>query len=579
MKWKKIYERLFFLILLVSLFFGGWQLISHYFQQQIVEQQESYLTKKAQLLIRQLDVENLQATQNKTALEEFVHQSNERITLMDATGKILFDTNNETLNEQRNSRPEIKAVLNGGNLGSALRKSTTLNEDLLYVALPVKKSGQLEAILRIAEPTSGFLPRTESFRRWVFFFFLSFFLVLAGMIYYLIYQKNQPLKTVLPVLKKMVQNPNQAEVIMQTPDQWEELYQTINALSEQMSKMYRAYTTTEEQLYTLLNELMIGVFLIDDADSRLLLLNPKMQLHLNVVSYQPEQRYTEVIQEPKLIQLIHQVTPEHPLIHQEITLTEGRQTLDLSLRYFTNSEGSGQILGVAYDLTKVRRLEKLQKDFVGNVSHELKTPVTSLIGFTETLLDGAKDDPQTLTSFLEIMQKDAIRLDKLIREIIQLSKDGENSYEIQTIYIEPYFQQIVQNYQPIIEKKRLTIRLIGKNEPFTTKADILYPIIKNLIENAVQYSKSDSEIIIRYQATDDLSFSVQDFGIGIDIEDQERIFERFYRVDKARSRHSGGTGLGLAIVKDYVQLLHGTITVDSHLGTGSTFTVTIPKSN
>ncbi|HFJ5867940.1 TPA: ATP-binding protein [Enterococcus faecium] len=577
MKWKKIYERLFFLILLVSLFFGGWQLISHYFQQQIVEQQESYLTKKAQLLIRQLDVENLQAAQNKTALEEFVHQSNERITLMDATGKILFDTNNETLNEQRNSRPEIKAVLNGGNLGSALRKSTTLNEDLLYVALPVKKSGQLEAILRIAEPTSGFLPRTESFRRWVFFFFLSFFLVLAGMIYYLIYQKNQPLKTVLPVLKKMVQNPNQAEVIMQTPDQWEELYQTINALNEQMSKMYRACTTTEEQLYTLLNELMIGVFLIDDADSRLLLLNPKMQLHLNVVSYQPEQRYTEVIQEPKLIQLIHQVTPEHPLIHQEITLTEGRQTLDLSLRYFTNSEGTGQILGVAYDLTKVRRLEKLQKDFVGNVSHELKTPVTSLIGFTETLLDGAKDDPQTLTSFLEIMQKDAIRLDKLIREIIQLSKDGENSYEIQTIYTEPYFQQIVQNYQPIIEKKRLTIRLIGKNEPFTTKTDILYPIIKNLIENAVQYSKSDSEIIIRYQATDDLSFSVQDFGIGIDIEDQERIFERFYRVDKARSRHSGGTGLGLAIVKDYVQLLNGTITVDSHLGTGSTFTVTIPK--
>lgn len=577
MKWKKIYERLFFLILLVSLFFGGWQLISHYFQQQIVEQQESYLTKKAQLLIRQLDVENLQAAQNKTALEEFVHQSNERITLMDATGKILFDTNNETLNEQRNSRPEIKAVLNGGNLGSALRKSTTLNEDLLYVALPVKKSGQLEAILRIAEPTSGFLPRTESFRRWVFFFFLSFFLVLAGMIYYLIYQKNQPLKTVLPVLKKMVQNPNQAEVIMQTPDQWEELYQTINALSEQMSKMYRACTTTEEQLYTLLNELMIGVFLIDDADSRLLLLNPKMQLHLNVVSYQPEQRYTEVIQEPKLIQLIHQVTPEHPLIHQEITLTEGRQTLDLSLRYFTNSEGTGQILGVAYDLTKVRRLEKLQKDFVGNVSHELKTPVTSLIGFTETLLDGAKDDPQTLTSFLEIMQKDAIRLDKLIREIIQLSKDGENSYEIQTIYTEPYFQQIVQNYQPIIEKKRLTIRLIGKNEPFTTKTDILYPIIKNLIENAVKYSKSDSEIIIRYQATDDLSFSVQDFGIGIDIEDQERIFERFYRVDKARSRHSGGTGLGLAIVKDYVQLLNGTITVDSHLGTGSTFTVTIPK--
>lgn len=577
MKWKKGYERAFFLLVLLGLFLGSWQLISHYFQQQIIEQQESYLTKKAQLLIRQLDVTHLKASQNEQALTEFVHQSNERITLMDASGKIIFDTNDDTLNEHRDSRPEIKAVLDGGNLGSSLRKSTTLKEELLYVALPIKKNGQLEAIVRIAEPTSGFLPRTDTFRRWVFFFFLIFFLILSSMIYYFIYQRNQPLKTVLPVLKKMVRDPQRTEIIMQTPDQWEELYQTINALGEQMSKMYRAYTTTEEQLYTLLNELMIGVFLIDLSDSRLLLLNPKMQMHLGVVDYQPGHHYTEVIQEPKLIQLIHQVSPEQPLIHQEITITQGRQTLDLSLRYFNSPEGTGQILGVAYDLTKVRRLEKLQKDFVGNVSHELKTPVTSLIGFTETLLDGAKDDPATLTSFLEIMQKDAIRLDKLIREIIQLSKDGENSYETQTIKIESYFQQIIQSYQPTISKKDLKIQLIGEDAPFTTQTDILYPIIKNLIENAIQYSKNTGTILIRYEVTDSLTFSVQDFGIGIEKEDQERIFERFYRVDKARSRHSGGTGLGLAIVKDYVKLLHGTIQVESHPGTGSTFTVNLPK--
>ncbi len=577
MKWKKGYERTFFLLVLLGLFLGSWQLISHYFQQQIIEQQESYLTKKAQLLIRQLDVTHLKASQNEQALTEFVHQSNERITLMDASGKIIFDTNDETLNEHRDSRPEIKAVLDGGNLGSSLRKSTTLKEELLYVALPIKKNGQLEAIVRIAEPTSGFLPRTDTFRRWVFFFFLIFFLILSSMIYYFICQRNQPLKTVLPVLKKMVRDPQRTEIIMQTPDQWEELYQTINALGEQMSKMYRAYTTTEEQLYTLLNELMIGVFLINLSDSRLLLLNPKMQMHLGVVDYQPGHHYTEVIQEPKLIQLIHQVSPEQPLIHQEITITQGRQTLDLSLRYFNSPEGTGQILGVAYDLTKVRRLEKLQKDFVGNVSHELKTPVTSLIGFTETLLDGAKDDPATLTSFLEIMQKDAIRLDKLIREIIQLSKDGENSYETQTIKIESYFQQIIQSYQPTISKKDLKIQLIGEDAPFTTQTDILYPIIKNLIENAIQYSKNTGTILIRYEVTDSLTFSVQDFGIGIEKEDQERIFERFYRVDKARSRHSGGTGLGLAIVKDYVKLLHGTIQVESHPGTGSTFTVNLPK--
>lgn len=576
MNWKKLSERIFFLILLIGLFFGGWQMISHYFQQQIIEQQESYLIKKAQLLIQQLDVEELTSQQNKNVLTEFVHQSNERITLMNSNGKVLFDTTNQSLDHSRNDRPEIKAVLNGGTLGTSLRMSATLNEELLYVALPIKVNGQLEAIIRIAEPTSGFLPRTENFRRWVFFFFLIFFIVLTSMIYYLAYQRNQPLKTVLPVLKKMVNNPDKTEVIMQTSDQWEELYQTINGLSEQMSKMYRAYTTTEEQLYSLLNELMIGVFLID-SESRLRLLNPKMQSHLGVNHFHPNERYTEIIQEPKLIQLIHQVTPTEPLVHKEITISEGHQTLDISLRYFNSSEETGQILGVAYDLTKIRRLEKLQKDFVGNVSHELKTPVTSLIGFTETLLDGAKDDPKTLTDFLLIMQKDAIRLDKLIREIIQLSKDEETPYETRTIYLNSYFRQIIQSYQPMIEKKQLTIQLFGEDVAFTTQTDLLYPIIKNLVENAIQYSKESSTIIIRYQVTNKLTFSVQDFGIGIDKEDQERIFERFYRVDKARSRHSGGTGLGLAIVKDYVNLLGGEILVDSHPGTGSTFTVSIPS--
>ncbi len=575
MSWKKLSERAFFLILLIGLFFGGWQMISHYFQQQIIEQQESYLIKKAQLLTQQLDVEDLTSQQNKNVLTEFVHQSNERITLLDSNGKVLFDTTDQSLDQSRDDRPEIKAVLNGGTLGTSLRMSTTLNEELLYVALPIKVNGQLEAIIRIAEPTSGFLPRTENFRRWVFFFFLIFFIVLTSMIYYLAYQRNQPLKTVLPVLKKMVNNPDKTEIIMQTSDQWEELYQTINELSEQMSKMYRAYTTTEEQLYSLLNELMIGVFLID-SESRLRLLNPKMQNHLGVSHFRRNERYTEIIQEPKLIQLIHQVTPTEPLVHKEITISEGQQTLDISLRYFNSSEETGQILGVAYDLTKIRRLEKLQKDFVGNVSHELKTPVTSLIGFTETLLDGAKDDPKTLTDFLLIMQKDAIRLDKLIREIIQLSKDEETPYETQTIYLDPYFHQIIQSYQPTIEKKQLTIQLFGEDVSFTTQTDLLYPIIKNLVENAIQYSKESSTIIIRYQVTNKLTFSVQDFGIGIDKEDQERIFERFYRVDKARSRHSGGTGLGLAIVKDYVNLLGGVILVDSHPGTGSTFTVTIP---
>jgi two-component system phosphate regulon sensor histidine kinase PhoR len=576
MKWKKYSETIILLLILVGLFFGCWQIIANYFKQQIISQQEEYLSKKAQLLSQHLDLDHLNSKEDHQVLESFINDSSERLTLLDPEGKILFDTSDPSLTGTRYSRPEIQTVLNGSRQGSSLRVSDTLHKELLYVAMPLKQKDQLVGVLRIAEATSNFLPRTESFRRWIFGIFLFVFFFMFCVIYYLVRQKNQPIRTILPVLKKMVANPQRTEVIMQTSDQWEELYQTINALSEQTSETYRAYTTTEEQFFTLLNELMIGIFLID-YDERLLLLNPKMQLHLGVDNFTPGQNYTEVIQEPKVIQLIHQVTPEAPIQQQEITFSN-QQTLDLSLRYFKQPDETGQIMGIAYDLTKVRQLEKLQKDFVGNVSHELKTPVTSLMGFTETLLDGAKDDPETLTAFLKIMQKDAARLNNLILEIIQLSRNGETSYELRTLSLEVLFQQIIQSYQPAIEEKHLDVQLSGTpNSTFTIQLELLYPIIKNLVENAIQYSKENSKIIIRYFAGETLTFSVQDFGMGIDQEDQERIFERFYRVDKARSRHSGGTGLGLAIVKEYVTRLGGTIRVTSHPQVGSTFEVTLPK--
>mgnify|MGYP002544083485 CR=1 FL=1 len=224
-------------------------------------------------------------------------------------------------------------------------------------------------------------------------------------------------------------------------------------------------------------------------------------------------------------------------------------------------------------------IEKMQKDFVGNVSHELKTPVTSLIGFTETLLDGAKEDPETLQTFLEIIQKDAYRLKNLIQDIIQLSQDSDSfQYVDQPINFSELLQQVVQTYGPAAGKKQLTFQFEGP-EPFilSTKKELLQPIVKNLVENAVTYSKPGGVITLSYSEQDDqLLFQVQDQGIGIDEEDQEWIFERFYRVDKGRSRKQGGTGLGLSIVKHIVNFYHGTIHVSSEPDMGSEFTVFLP---
>jgi two-component system phosphate regulon sensor histidine kinase PhoR len=178
------------------------------------------------------------------------------------------------------------------------------------------------------------------------------------------------------------------------------------------------------------------------------------------------------------------------------------------------------------------------------------------------------------------MQKDAARLDRLIHEILELSRDGEiaDSTEKQKVFLSPFLEELISSYQKTIQDKKITVEVLGDTfATFSTKLEIFQPIIKNLLENAIQYSKENGSIEITYgtNATD-FVLSVHDSGIGIDEKNQQRIFERFYRVDKARSRNSGGTGLGLSIVQNYTELLGGRVDLHSKIGRGSTFTVTIP---
>lgn len=573
---KQVRESLIWLIVLLVIFVGAWKLISNFYHTQVLSQQEQYLEKKGEMLIRMSD-EGTDLNLLKKLSESYVEQSDERITLLDKDGRILYDTFDPKLAGTRSDRPEVKTVLAGGKLGVEVRKSDTLDKELLYVALPVKKDNKLIEILRVSESTSVFMRHAETVKRSILLVYLILCGLITALVLYFVHQKNRPLETMLPVLKKMVKNPQQTETILQTSPQWQELYQTINQLSEQMSQTYQAYEATENQLHTLLNELMIGVFILD-SELNLVMMNPAMQEQLGIFKpLEKETNFAEVIKDTQLIQLIYRINDKQPAIHEIITSDDPvEKVLDINLRLFNEQQ---QILGISYDLTRIHQLEKMQQDFVGNVSHELKTPVTSLIGFTETLLDGAKDDPAILTEFLTIMQKDAKRLEKLIHEILQLSKGKALDYPAQQFQIHDILDQLVNSYQSLAQNKDLTIAIDGPVEAsWQTKLELFYPIVKNLLENAIQYSNNGT-VRIAYQVSDYLELSVTDQGIGIDMDDQTRIFERFYRVDKARSRHSGGTGLGLAIVKDYTEQLGGTIEVASHPGVGTTFTLKLPKDS
>lgn len=576
MKKRRLLEYFLWFFLLLVVFFSAWQLISGFFEHQVLSQQENYLEKKGNLLLRLAAEDNYDEKKFQTLSQHYIEHADERVTFLSPTGEIIFDTSNQTLSGTRSNRPEVKTVLAGGKIGTALRKSATLKKELLYVALPIVSDNHLIGILRIAESTHTFMVQASNVKKSILTVYLILCSLITAVVFYFLRQKNRPLETLLPAIKKMVANPSRTETIMQTTPQWEELYQALNQLSEQMTDTYNAYSATEQQLHTLLNDLMIGIFIVD-SENKLVMINPEMKRQLNLFHNLPENvNFAEVIKEPQLIQLVYRISLKNPFLHEEIRLHgESERVLDIDARLFNEER---QILVMSYDMTQVRQLEKMQQDFVSNVSHELKTPVTSLIGFTETLLDGAKDDPETTTAFLQIMEKDAKRLQALIQDIIQLSK-GQQALDdpVQPVFLYELLNQIAENYATQRKAKDLTLTINGNPDlTWSTKVALFYPIAKNLIENAIKYSPEGKKITITYAVTDVLTLTVADEGFGIDSDDQQRIFERFYRVDKARDRQSGGTGLGLAIVKESIEKLGGKIEVQSHPGVGSTFTVILP---
>lgn len=241
------------------------------------------------------------------------------------------------------------------------------------------------------------------------------------------------------------------------------------------------------------------------------------------------------------------------------------------------------IIVVTHDITKLKRLEEIRKDFVANVSHELRTPITSIKGFTETLLDGAINDPDASKQFLEIIQKESDRLHFLINDLLELSGIEREGFHLQLTNV--VVADIVDNAMKIVtgllEKKKMNT-VINIQSDISVEADFdrLIQVLVNLLTNAINYSKEETTITISVSETDDEAIiEIRDEGMGIDRTELPRLFERFYRVDRARSRDSGGTGLGLAIVKHLIEAHKGSVAVESEVGVGTAFTICLPKKS
>ncbi len=363
-------------------------------------------------------------------------------------------------------------------------------------------------------------------------------------------------------------------------DELGRLGRTFNQMSERLAAQLAQLEEDRQQLRTILGGMVEGVIALD-AEQRILFSNDRAAQLLEFPPDTAGRKLWEVVRHRSLQDVVHRALSGSGPYRQELTWNgPSSRSLTAYAARLPGPAARGAVL-VLHDTSDLRRLERLRQDFVANVSHELKTPLSIIKACVETLLDGAVDDPEHRGPFLDRVAEQSERLHVLILDLLSLSRieRGVESFEFEPIPLGPVVSACLERHRARAEAKDQTLEAVA-SPPITAWADeeAVGQILDNLVDNAVKYTPAGGSIRVRWYAEDaQVCLEVEDTGIGIPAYDLARIFERFYRVDKARSRELGGTGLGLSIVKHLAQAMHGSVSARSRVGAGTTFTVRLPR--
>lgn len=407
------------------------------------------------------------------------------------------------------------------------------------------------------------------------FFFLSIFIASR-----VIRQYTKPIDFMTRTARKLAEGDYLARTPVEEIGNDNELGLSLNQIARNLQETSILRTMEKERLKTLIESMGSGL-LIFGREGTVNLLNGVFEKTFGFSSDTLIGKSVKEIGLPEEIEVLI----EDVFLTEKVTERQIRRDEKHFNVYGAPVIGRhGNWLGIVivfHDITKLVRLEEVRKDFVANVSHELRTPITSIKGFTETLLDGAMNEPQLMKDFLEIIQKESDRLDVLIDDLLELSRIEREGFHLQyeSVHVSDVIDDAIKIVSGPFEKKGMNIILQGKSGiDFEADKGRLIQVMVNLLINSINYSKERTTIFITTSETEDqVIIQVRDEGIGIKKDELPRLFERFYRVDRGRSRESGGTGLGLAIVKHLIEAHAGKVTVESELGVGTSFTITLPK--
>jgi two-component system phosphate regulon sensor histidine kinase PhoR len=507
--------------------------------------------------------------------------SGARVTVITADGRVLADSQSDPQTmENHATRPEVLEAMAKGD-GRSIRHSVTINRDLLYYAVRQSTPAGSTVVLRFALPLETVDQVLSSFRRrlWLASFFI---LLIAGAISLLFSRSfTGRVERLKDFSRRVAEGDFRPLPRDGSGDALEALGISLNRTAARLDRTIHTLTEERNLSSAILGSMVEGVAVVNGSE-RLVFANPGFAEILGLdVPPTSGSALVEVVRQTELLEAVRQVLRGQPRVQSEIVTGTLRQHyFAITVAAVRAGDTTGAVV-VLHDITELRKLERVRRDFVANVSHEFRTPLTAIQGFAETLLAGAIDDSQNRTRFLEIILEHSRRLARLTEDLLMLSKmDAERlELEIRRLSVSQLIESCLETAQRRAAEKdlRISVNTPQRLPDIAGDRRRLAEVLQNLLDNAIQYTLPGGQIMLSAEAGDaEVVVTVSDTGIGIPRADQPRIFERFYRVDVARSREAGGTGLGLAIAKHLVEVHGGRLWVDSEVGQGSQFHFSVP---
>ncbi len=499
-----------------------------------------------------------------------------RITVIKTTGEVIGDSEEDPKNmENHAARPEIREALRG-EMGKSIRYSHTLRKKMVYVALPIRRANMIVGVVRASLSLRGVEELLRSINQEIFYW--AVILIALALFLSLITSKafTKPIRRMVQATKGIAGRDFTTRVSTKRRDELGELAYGLNWMTEEIERLFAEITTEKEELTAILSSMIEGVVVLD-PEGRIVLTNEGFRDMCGLPASESVigRHYWEMLRSSDFKQLIDEVREKGRAEAFGIRIGDRVYLGNASL---IPKREKRKTIAVLHDITEIKRLEQLKSEFVANASHELRTPLTVIKGFVETLGEKAKGEDQ---HFLGIVRRHTDRMINLVSDLSLLSQleDREQRFKIKAINLQELASDVMEIFKERAKKKGLKLEFLAPDEFPLIKGDPFFieQVFVNLLDNAVKYTGEGEIRIELSELNKEVKIEVSDTGIGIPKQHLSRIFERFYTVDKARSRELGGTGLGLSIVKHIVLAHNGRIDVESQPGKGSKFIVTLPK--